>query len=381
MMVIFLLRPAMLKGAEWSFTPLASLEGLYNDNYQLVSLPHHTEWAAMFLPEVLFSMENEKWNISGKGHWSFNRFFQDPELNADEHDLSLSTSLNMSEKRMIHFSESNQVDTTLESELNQTGLFVVWTERYLNTISLGYEEKINERLNLNHQYIFTDVSYAGNNFGLNDYFVHSFSSSLQEDWNERMKLFSNGYFSYSQIEGFLTIARDIGFSGGSKFQYSEAIKGSLSAGGHWTDTSISFIGETLQNRGSGWTLAGQIEKEFESGHAVLDLTQDIQVSGAGTIIQVDRASAGFDQNISERLSLSLNAALSLSQPFANPLFFPRSEYRRYEGKIIWKATNEIDLTLEYSYIRVATERVPASPEANSAYLLATWHPLKKSISR
>jgi hypothetical protein len=381
LIIIVLLRPMIIKGAEWAFTPLASVEGFFNDNYQLTSAPHQSQWGDILLPEGSFSMENEKWNIAGKGHWAFYHLFEDTALDTEEHDLSLTTSLNITEKNQVHFSEISQVDSTSGSELNQTGYFLVWTQRYLNTVSMDYPETINDRLNFDHIYSYTKVAYGGNNLGLNNYFVHSFSTSLQDDWNERLKLISNAHFSYDQIEGISAISRDIGFSEGSKYRFSETFKGSLSAGAHWAETEISVYGVTLPTVAEGWTFDGQIEKEFESRHMSLELNRDVQVSGLGTIVQVNHGSVGYDQKISERLSFSLNADLFISEPFANSLFFPDSEYSRYLGKIIWQVSNEIDMILEYSYIKVATEGVSATPAANSAFVLATWHPFKNSISR
>lgn len=382
MMIAFvLLQPALLKGAEWSFTPLVTVESFMNDNYQLTSGPHQTDWGALFLPEGSFTMENENWNITGKGHGSFYRLFTDTALDTDEHDLALAVALNLSEMETVHFSEVSQVDSTLGSELNQTGLFLVWTERNLNSISAENETRVNERVNLNNQYSYTRVTYAGNYTGLNNYTTHSLSSSLLDDWNERMKLIMTLYFSYNQTEGFETIARDIGISAGPKYRFSETVKGSLSAGGHTTETVVSLFGTTLENRATGWTLDGQVEKDFQPGHAVLELARDIQMSGMESMVQVDRATASYDHPLSERLSLSLNAAVSRSQPFANSVFFPKSDYYRYDGKITWQALEEVDLALEYSYMRVDTEGSLLSSVANSAFFLATWHPFKKSISR
>jgi hypothetical protein len=370
-----------VEAEEWSFTPLASAELFYNDNYQLSSSPHRTEWGLMLLPEGSFSMENDRFRVTGKGHWSLSRFFDDSALDTDEHDLMLTTSTELTENSRANFSEVNQMDSTLESELRQTGLLVSFAERHLNTISAGFGNRINEKLSLNLDYSNTQVAYAGNHIGLDDYRVHSVTASLKKLWNERADLFLNGHYSYSQMEGILTVARDTGFTGGGNYQFSEMIRGTFSAGMHWSDNDISFSNEAFHNRASGATLDAQLERDLESGHAVLDLTRDTQISGSGTIQEVDRASVGFDQNLSERVSLSVNGAISLSQPFADARFSPQSEYQRYEGKLVWQASHEISVTLEYSYTKAGTEGLPDTAVSNSAYLMATWQFLKRSISR
>jgi hypothetical protein len=378
---LLILWPIAASGAEWSFTPLVSEELYYNDNYQLSAGSNQSEWGHIFLPEASFAMESERWNLSGTGRAALTRFFKESALNTDEHDLTLSVSLKFTEKSLIHFTEINQVDSTLESELIQTGLLSVWTERNLNTFSIGIDQKMSERMSLNHQYAFTKVSYAGNNLGLNDYYAHSFATTLQDELSERIKLFADAHFSYSQIDGFVTIARDEGVSAGSKYRFSETVNGSLTAGSHWTDSSVSYFGEALESRATGWNLESQLNKEFESGHAMIGITRNIQVSGTGSIVQIDRVSSAYDQRLSERLLLSFNGALSSSQPFSNSLFSPRSNDYRVEGKILWQAGNEVSMTLDYGYLKVDTEGISSTPQSNSAYLMVTWQPNKQSVSR
>ena len=47
----------------------------------------------------------------------------------------------------------------------------------------------------------------------------------------------------------------------------------------------------------------------------------------------------------------------------------------------WQASEEVDLTLSYSYLRVMSESLPGPADANTAFIQAIWHPLKISVSR
>jgi hypothetical protein len=379
--ILLVFRPVIIKGEEWSLAPVGTAEIFFNDNYQLETTPHRSEWGSILKPEASFMMDSENFNLSGKVKGQFTHLYMDSSLDTAEHDLTLSTTWEPTEMTDLTLSETNLTDSTLESELAETGILVLWTQRYLNTASLQYSEKLNEKVSLNEQYSYTNVYYAGNNLGLNNYVVHTVDSSIQDDLSDRLTLFADINYSYSQIQGFITIARDKGITGGSKFQFSESLKGSFSAGAHWTDTSADYFGENLKNAGSGWTLDGKLESEFQPGHALLELTRNIQISGLGSIVLVDQISMEYDRPLSERLTLSANGQISTTGPIDNSLYFPKSELLRLEGKLSWQASTDTSLSLDYNFLRVSTEGVPQAPASNAVYLMATWQPAKLSVSR
>ena len=82
-----------VSGAEWSFEPSVGLRTEYNDNIPLTPEPHPSVWGMILSPDVKFSGATETLTVTGGLNLSFNRYLDQPQLNIDNYDLSLRSSL------------------------------------------------------------------------------------------------------------------------------------------------------------------------------------------------------------------------------------------------------------------------------------------------
>jgi len=396
-----LLASNLSRGAEWSFEPSVGLRTEYNDNIQLTPEPHPTVWGMMLSPDVKFSGATETLTVTGGLNLSFNRYLNQPQLNIDNYDLSL-RSRYKAERDSFQLNLDAIRDSTLVSELATTGVVLAYAPRNLFTVTPSWSRALTEATSLNASYTYTDVKYhAPPGTSLINYQDQLASIGLQSNIDQGKILNVAAYYDRYETPSPGTIQNTYGVQGGYDHAFSETLHGNLVLGWRLTQSTVSsqalicdgtiIVGicfgtiiETTavqKQTSSGFTLNAILEKRSETDTLTGRVSQEINPSGAGSLVQTQRVGVNWAKQWSPTLSSNIDAAAYQSKYVGGIVTSSNSRYYALNSSLAWRLTEWWRLDVGYNYQRQKYDTAPVAANNNVIYLLLSYTWPKLSVSR
>lgn len=397
----FLLPPLDSTALEWSAQPSVAVGSRVHDNIDLETTPQGIVWASSISPQLLLSARSAQSALTGRAQ--INRHdYSDKSVLSHTNGLLDLLFTRQYELSQLSLAGTLARDSTLESELIETGIVTSRAQRTSLTLSPSWVYSITERDSINLGYSYIDVSYGATTTtsNLQDYVKKDPSITLSHEFTEKNKLsLSFGYSDYqsqtpisltnSQYK-FATTSAQLGFIR----EFSDTLNISLQAGLHKTDSSISglvcqplfpFPGcisvpiET-NNSDTGSLFKATLRQAFESSQLTVELSRSLQPTADGGLAQSDRLSGGYSAKLTPTLTSSLNMSIYQSQ---NSAVSGTTNHRRYYSvtpTVTWQITerwatnasysrsvsqnasgaestgNAIDLTLNYNWPKISKSR-------------------------
>ncbi len=290
--IVLPLAAGLSQGAEWSFESSVGLQTQYNDNIQLTPNPHPTVWGMMLSPDVKFSGATETLTVTGGLNLSFNRYFDRPQLNIDNYDLSLRSSYK-AERDALRLDIDSIRDSTLVTELATTGVVLAYAPRNWSKVSPSWSRDITEATAVNASYSYTNVNYATSGTGLTGYKDQSAAVGIQAKLDEGKLLNLTAYYDRYETPPPQTRQNTYGVQAGYDHGFSETVHGNVFVGWRLTQTTVSSqalvcdgpiivgicsgtVTETTavqKQNNSGFTLNAMLEKRFETDTVSGQLSQ------------------------------------------------------------------------------------------------------------
>ncbi len=295
-------------------------------------------------------------------------------------------------------------DSTLESELVQTGIVTSRAQRTSRTLSPSWAYSITERDTINLGYSYLDVSYGNTTTtsGLLDYTVKDPSITLSHEFTEKNKLnLSLGYSDYqtqnpvsittntSQYR-FTTTSAQLGFSR----DFSETMSVSLMAGVHKTDSRIiyqdclyifslsAFLYPALTETNTsdtGSLFSATLQQAFESSQLTTELSRSLQPTADGGLVQTDRLSAGYGAKLTPTLNSSLNMSIYKTQYSTTSRTSDNRRYYNITPAISWQITEW--WSANTSYTRSVSQNANGTEATGNAInltIIYDWPKISKS---
>lgn len=394
-----LLPPIDSTALEWSAQPSISVASDVTDNINLVPTPSGTIWSSTISPQLILSAKSPQSELNGTAQ--INRIdYSDKSLFSRTDGLLNLTFSRQLERSQLSFAGDVTRDSTLESELIQTGVVTSRAQRTSRSLSPSWNYYITQRDAINLGYSYLDVTYDKKTAtsGLLDYIEKDPNITLTHAFSEKNKLnLSLGYSDYKSLTPIsvttrqyhsTTTSTQLGFSR----DFSETLSVSLMAGVHKTDSRINSLDclpffppcfpvpvETnFSNTGS--LFAATLNKAFESSQLTAGLSRSLQASGNGGLIQTDRLSGSYSAKLAPTLSGSLNMSIYQSQSSTASSNSNSSRYYIIVPAMSWQITewwsantsysrslsrdangteataNAINLTLHYNWPKISKSR-------------------------
>ena len=397
-----LLLPHVSTALEWSAQPSVTVGSTVNDNINLVPGPHDTVWASTISPQVTLNASSARSTSSGRAQINRLDYFSNSALSRTDGLLDL-TFTRQYERSQLSLAGNLTRDSTLESELIQTGVVTTRAQRTSRTLDPTWSYFITERDVINFGYSYLDVSYGNaTTGGLLNYTEEDPSVVLTHAFSEKNKLnLSLSYSNYKSLNPvslatntsqyrFTTTSAQMGFSR----ELSETLSVSLMAGVHKTDSSIisqdclfvfnicfpdpNLTETNSSNTGSLFKLT--LQKAFESSQITSELSRSLQPTADGGEVQTDRLLGGYNAKLSQTVSGSLNMSLYKTQASTGSRTSNNSRYYSISPALSWQITewwsanafyarsvskpeqgaeaagNAINLTLNYNWPKISRSR-------------------------
>ena len=388
------------EAAEWSMEPSVDLRTEYNDNINFTSAPHPSVWGVILSPDVKFSGTTEAFNVTGGLRFNFNRYFGEQGLDTNDHILILRSSYK-GERDVLGFNVESVEDSTLVSELSDTGVVLARDQRHRLSANPSWSRSLTERTTFTASYTYTDVNYANNvATGLIDYRDQTATVGLSYRPGERDLATLTGYYDRYETSPGMFRANTYGIEVGYDRAFSETLHGSLAVGTRTTrGTSttqalvcdgpilagicfgnVTTIQSVTKTNSTGYIFAANVDKQWETAKLSGSLSRAISPSGVGTLVQTDHLGVTWTRQWSPTVSSSVAAGMYRSQ-YGQNVTGNNNNYYAIEPGVSWRLTEWWTLSGGYSYRSAKYEGSQAHTSANIAYLVLSYAWPKLSWSR
>jgi hypothetical protein len=352
-----------------------------NDNILMTDHPHHTVWESHISPSLRLSAAMERWQIDGNLWASIDQYIGEKGLDMNEGSLKLSSEYSTEWDRWRWAGELTR-DAAWKSELLETGRVLGIQRRTVGMMSASWDRSLTERMNALGKIEYRETRYGENGTsGLFDYYLYvgTIGSTYSLSENDQLSASLDLLSYHAATVGIQS--NNVGMQLSWIHPFSETIKGSVSVGIRELFTNISFGGETQREREFGWLAGGTLEKKWEHTSLRGDFSRQIDPSGAGYLIEVNRLHAVIEQSLTQTTVGSLAARFYWARPLRNDLSLSNTRAVSIEPKWSWNWTEAWSMLIGYRYVLQKSNNVIGSIDSNSVSWMLTYHGPKWSISR
>ena len=397
--VILILSTCSAYSAEWKIDPMLRFRAGYNDNLNLDTRNEVSTAEATFSPSAVFSVATPTSGASGNVHFDFRRFESDSNLNDNNSRFKLNAFRNL-ERSRLSLDLGFIKDTTLDSQLEATGLAFGRKRRQSFTVSPNWIYTFNERTRISANYSYRDVNYLNpDNVRFIDFTANSGQASLTRVMNE--KTTASLTLSGSQSDSDNNVKSvNINLQGGASYQFNETLSGSLFVGARRTKTDFSrtsqififsgnnpnpigviLLPSSVTNRSSGVTFSTSLTKSFLRGEIGLSASRDTSNDINGQPIVVTRLSSSNLYRFSDILSANLRLEYYNSQSNDNVGSSLNRNYIQIEPGFNWALKKFWSLSGSYRYRKQTFDSIKDDATQNAAYLTLTYRWPRIAVSR
>lgn len=369
--------------AEWSVAPAVSVRGVYNSNLLLFN-GNNEVWGYWVSPSMQFKGATESLDVEGNVKSDFVQYYGGQDRSYTNLYFPLRTSYRW-DRYTFGFEGGFTRDNTLMGELQKTGVVLSFTQRNLWTANPTWTVGLTERLNWQLGYQYTDAQYEnGLSLGLVNYQVHGGSSSMSYKVTERDQVQLTGdyvRFKTPQIHQRWTY---YGAGTSVSHSFTESLTGTVSGGVRFITSTQDFSGGSLSSHDTVFLFSAKLKQEFEQTTVTLEGSRDINPSGFGVLVQTDRIGGIVSHNLTETVTLSIDAATYFVDALASTSLtrtFSQTRFTSVSPKVSWRFSDWWSLDVAYTYAERAVGDLNQWNYANSTYVMLTYGGPKWSVSR
>jgi hypothetical protein len=365
LLLLLLQLPAVAWTADFSWEPAISIKGEYDDNISFDNNDKVDDYLATIGPSLLFKYASERLTVNSSLAADILRYTDETDLDDEYLRCNLDGEYLLTEKLSLTGQGSYIKDTTLESELEETGLVNFREDRRRYTLGGGFGYRLSEVNSWQLDYSFGQTNYDG--YQNIDYDFQTVSYTFQHRLaNMRDVIILQPYYYYydsdvSQVDNY-------GLSLGFEHPFNETLNLNIFAGVRYTESSydqqqlrlveiapgiFAFALVTSTENEDNWGSVADIslKKTAERWIAELGYNRDLSYGSSGENIERDRFRFSGSYNISTRWRARLSTSLSYSQSDSD-YSDEDSRYFNLTPSISYKLTEQHSLVLAYSYAEV-----------------------------
>ncbi|MBN2808410.1 MAG: outer membrane beta-barrel protein [Deltaproteobacteria bacterium] len=378
-----------LGAGDFTFNPSLQFRGEYDDNITFANSDAKSDWLGVFIPSMQAAWQTPRLDISGTAEAEIRRFASENQYNDEYQRYTITSAYQLSERLALDAGGSYNRDSTLESELEETGIVENLYRRERFTLNGGARYQLSELLFSSFEYSYGNTRYKGP--GNTDYDSHSLVGSLNYRFrNQRDQLFLQP--SYYRYKSDVSTVDNYGLSLGWSRAISEKLTLSSYLGLRYTDsdyyyttyvptfdaTSGMFFWQlkkmTINKGDVGGTADISLSGRNETLHYRLNYNRDLTYTSTGSPIDRDRFTGSIDWAISPRLSGGFGAGLYFSK--SNDDYSSEdSSYYYLHPRISYQLLKNHQLQLHYLYAHTTDKTLTEndSYERNRVWLALVFN--------
>ncbi len=296
--------PSQARALEWEAGPSVVVRGEFNDNIRLTTAEHDAVWLYTAIPRLKINALDENGELKGDFRFEPLRYAGGGDLDSNNFFADLDGVLK-SEFDEWGLGVSYSRDSTIQSELLDTGITNVSKTRKQKSVAPTWRRALSEFMSVELGYYYADVDYEdGVEVGLFDYDINIFSVNASRFLGEFDYLSLSLYYTAFDAPYVGSEYWDRGLKLGFSHVYSDYYRFDATGGVRRTkfnnvisenESSSGFIGEV------------SVTRRFELSSIRAALERRIDPSGSGLLQQRD----SLVLRLTRRFTSMMNGALTL----------------------------------------------------------------------
>jgi hypothetical protein len=364
---------APLRAAEWSITPDYSASVDYDSNRRLQVDGKKSSEASVLAVDLRLKRALENMDLTIEPRYALRRFTDASLGNGD--DRSVYAGFNWSRERStVSLTASYFDQSTLTTELLETGIVAADTHRRLEQAGASWNWGLTERRTLIAQLSYMDVSYRGQSAALlPGYRYPSATFGERFSFSERGSFTLSAYGSRLQSDTPGNSSHQLGLQGQIVYSLSERMN---------IDASIGESSRVLSGESSHGTDASvSMNYSLYSTQASVGYTRSLVPYGVGFLVQRQQFTATLTRPLTPYLESSVSFVRVQNNETAVLLRIDRRDYNSLSAGLTWRPTETWSLSARIEGVR--TQLADLTGETVTAWrssMTVRWTPFPRSRS-
>lgn len=353
-----LILPVEAQAAEVTLNPWLKVRGEYDDNVLFTRTVENDDYLATMSPGLELTYATSVMSLHTNLNVDVLRYLDETELNTENQRYAVDGTFGFVERLKLRAGLLYIDDTTLDSQLEETGVVGIRSDRKRFEGNGGLDFQITEvsQIRLDYTYLKTDYDFRG----YQDYSGHT----VVLNFNHRLgtgkdTLAVQPY--YTEYDSDVSHVKDLGLYFGWVHAFFENMDLSAYLGVRRSDTDYQMVGrsETEKN----WGGVGDIVLKYTGELSVWSLgyLADLRYGTYGEPINVHRGYGSVNYRLTERFGTNLAASYYYTKSEGDlPIRYENSRYMEVRPMVFYRITENHRVELGYLYGREYDKTVTAA---------------------
>lgn len=350
--------------AETRWTPSLGLTGIHDDNIRFSRNQTVDDYIYYLEPGIKYDYNQELTRISANGRAVVRRYQDNDDLDDELYRMTLKGDSNVTERMNLKGSYEFIKDTTLESELDETGRIYTRDDRMSHKVMMGPSIQLTERTTIGVVARYRDVAYDSDAFV--DY--KTWEADLPIRWHLETQIdtifISPGYVDRDSDTNHST---SYNLSLGWDHESTERLTLKFFAGARYTEIERKATNESEEN----WNAIGglQLNYDFETSNIVLDFQRNLKTTADGNQANVTRMIARLRWHLTERFGTEIRGGYYLTET-EGVNTDNTTEHMKAGAELFYNLTENHNIFAAYDYSQHYQKDIPVDPRAERNRILA-----------
>ena len=339
---LFLIQPRPATAEDITLVPSIDIRGEYDDNVNFSRVDEKADYFVAVTPAFTFHYDTDVLNLKSKGSVDVLRYLHDSDLNTENYKFQADGTYRVLERLSLKGDFTYVKDTTLDSQLEETGLLMVRSERerFIGGAGLTYQMTEKSFLDLEGSRQKTNYAFRG----YVDYTNDSLVLSYNRKFNDGLDVFTVQP-NYSRYDSIVSKVDNYGLSFGLAHQFSETLNFTGFLGVRYTQTDSVNTGT---DDSFGGVANIKVKKSWEASSLSGGYTHDLNYDSTGEPINVDRVFCSADYKVAARFRLRFSGSFYLTK--SEGQFRDKDErYFSLTPSLTYRVTEDSSVRLAYTY--------------------------------
>jgi len=364
---LIILFPLLASANDVTLVPSLRISGEYDDNVFFNSTDEVDDYLTIISPGLTFDYATELLNLQSLIVVDFLRYFDETELDTENQRYDLNGRYQLASKWNIAGNFSYIKDTTLESELEETGIVHLREDRKRYNAGGGLSYQMTELTDLNFNYTHTVTRYDSEDNV--DYDYDNFSLLCNRKLKNQLDVLTVRT-NYSIFDSDEEKTNNYELLFGWFHKFSETLDLNASAGPRYTRQNFNDDREDEDSWGT--TVDISLNKRGETSSATIGYSRRIWNNADGDLVETDRIYARAKQRIIGRLGVGFVAGLYFTSQ-EDDSDNDDTRYYILNPSLYYMLTENHSIELAYSYQNELEESRPKDLESERNRIWIAFH--------
>ena len=310
LIISFLSVPFIAVAKDVTVVPSITLRGEYDDNVYFTRTDEISDYLAIISPALTLDYASELLNLEANGIVDVLRYVDETDINTENQRYTINGGYRLMERWALSGNFSYIKDTTLDSELEETGIVYMREDRERFNAGAGLSYQVSELSDMGVNYAYSKTDYDER--WLEDYDFNSINFSYNRKFNDGLDVLTVEP-RYTRLISENNDSHGYRLMLGWTHRPSETYQFRVLLGPRYTVQKFEDTGETTSN----WGVVGDInlQKTAEIYSILVGFASDVfNRPSTDTLNQVFRLYTRLSRRITERFRAQVYSRISMTRP-------------------------------------------------------------------